>query len=247
VDKRQQAALHVEGGVDTTLHLGDDMYNGNLNAYLAVGRSAIHVIDTALTATQSPDPVSILDLPCGHGRVMRHLRHRFPDARLVGCDLLRSGVDFCAKQYGATGVYSSEDPASIPVEGSFDLVWVGSLLTHLDAPLWRPFLDFFTSKLNPSGLLIFTVGGRYDTRREVAIPSVVEGFDRDGFGYSEQSGNGYGIACASRPWVMSLLNEYPNRLVSYWERGWNDHQDVVILSGASVLAPYSTPFLSTET
>jgi SAM-dependent methyltransferase len=247
VDRRQQVALAVEGGVDTTLHQDDEMYNGNLDVYLAVGRSAIHVIDTALKATQSPDPASILDLPCGHGRVMRHLRHRFPDARIVGCDLLRSGVDFCAKQYGATGIYSTKDPATIPVEGTFDLIWVGSLLTHLDAPLWRPFLDFFTSKLSPSGLLIFTVGGRYNTRRRQTIPSVAEGFDRDGFGYWERSGDGYGTAYASRPWVMSLLNEYPNRLISYWERGWNDGQDVAILSGVSVFAPQTANFRSTNT
>src|SRR5579859_3947897 len=131
------------------------MYIGSLDAYLAIGRSAIHVIDSALTATHSPEPLDILDLPCGHGRVMRHLRHRFPEARIVGCDLLRSGVDFCADRYGATGVYSTKDPASIPVEGLFDLVWVGSLLTHLDAPLWRPFLDFLAFRLSPSGMLIF--------------------------------------------------------------------------------------------
>lgn len=221
--------------VDESLHPEDEMYTGSLDAYLAVGRSAMHVIDTALTATRSPAPLSILDLPCGHGRVMRHLRHRFPDATIVGCDLLRSGVDYCAEQYGAIGVYSTKDPAAIPVEGVFDLVWVGSLLTHLDAPLWRPFLDFFTSKLAPSGLLIFTVCGRYVAQREQASPRAAEGFDRNGFGYREPpGGDGYGTAYASRPWVTSVLEEYPNRLISYWERGWNDHQDVVVLSGMSI-------------
>lgn len=216
--------------VDTSIHPDDDMFRGNLDAYLVVGRSALHVIEVALCAVGNGAPETILDLPCGYGRVLRHMRSRWPDARIVACDLLTGGVDFCAAQYGAEPVYSHKDPTRIEVEGTFDLVWVGSLLTHLDEPLWAPFLDLFTSKLAPGGILIFTVSGRYVATRPRTVPEAAEGFARRGFGYFEPpGGDGYGIAYASPPWVTARLAKYPDRLIAYWERAWNDHQDAVVL------------------
>ena len=52
---------------------------------------------------------SILDLPCGHGRVARHLRVRFPGSQLICCDINRDGVDFCQSSYAATGMYSNAE------------------------------------------------------------------------------------------------------------------------------------------
>ena len=65
----------------------DDMFSGNLDHYFGVGKSAmINIIQTLNLAKCGP-PKNILDLPCGHGRVMRYLREKFPDAALTGCDL----------------------------------------------------------------------------------------------------------------------------------------------------------------
>src|SRR5437763_15059707 len=62
----------------------DDMYSrreaGAMNHYMHVGRSAIRVIASALVAAAKPDVRLILDLPCGGGRVTRHLRAFFPEA-----------------------------------------------------------------------------------------------------------------------------------------------------------------------
>ena len=44
----------------------------------------------ALTDNLRDVPGSILDFPCGSGRVTRHLRAFFPDSRLVACDLSAS-------------------------------------------------------------------------------------------------------------------------------------------------------------
>jgi SAM-dependent methyltransferase len=218
------------------------MFGGNLDAYLTVGRSALHAVETLLNATGRQDPEKILDLPCGHGRVMRHLRARWPDAWIVGCDLDRGGVDYCAERFGSVPRYSERDPRRIPIHESFDLIWVGSLLTHLDAPLWRLFLDFFTERLGDRGLLVFTTTGRYNTWGPKPKANVAEGYAREGFGYWEPPDSpGYGGARASPAWVTSLLAAYPHRMVCYWERGWNDHQDVVALSAEAVEADWQNP------
>ena len=63
----------------------------------------------------------------------------------------------------------SERSRSIPsrtrarsaLSGEFDLIWCGSLLTHLDADGWTGFLELFESLLSPRGLAVFTTNGPF--------------------------------------------------------------------------------------
>ena len=64
---------------------------------------------------------SVLDLPCGHGRVLRALKAAFPGANFTACDLDQHGVDFCVRRFGAAGVYSNLDPNKIRIYANFDL------------------------------------------------------------------------------------------------------------------------------
>src|SRR5262245_43270125 len=71
---------------------------GAMDHYLAVGRSAIDVILSAmLTAGKDACP-SVLDLPCGGGRVTRHLRAFFPDSELFAGDLDADKQRFVAER-----------------------------------------------------------------------------------------------------------------------------------------------------
>jgi SAM-dependent methyltransferase len=146
-------------GLCTEISPDDEMYTDSVEHYFGVGRLALDDIRLALSAAGRPDPETILDLPCGHGRVLRYLRAGFPSAQVTACDLNRSGVDFCAETLGATPLYSAEDPRDIPLENSFDLIWCGSLLTHLDAERWSQFLELFGSRLTPGGVMAFTTNG----------------------------------------------------------------------------------------
>ena len=63
------------GRVDETLSPGDGMWDGNEAHYRKVGESAVRCIKLALLAAQKPPATvrSVLDLPSGHGRVLRYL------------------------------------------------------------------------------------------------------------------------------------------------------------------------------
>ena len=115
----------------TEVSSADAMYAMNLSCehYVGVGLSALKIFEYAITeGFIRPDGLqSILDLPCGHGRVARVLRSRFPDADLTVCDLDRDGVDFCVNRLGARGVYSIMDFDKLDLGELFDLIWVGSL------------------------------------------------------------------------------------------------------------------------
>jgi SAM-dependent methyltransferase len=210
--------------------------------YFRVGQSALECIQKALdSASISPHRIKrILDLPCGHGRVLRYLKAAFPEAEITACDLLRDGVDYCSSMFGATALHSCDEPEDIPLEpGGLDLIWVGSLLTHLDAPLWPRFLAVFRNSLCPGGLLVFTTHGRYAYQR--LIGSTDHGFshrqttllayryERTGFSYTKysQSESYYGHSLSHPAWVIrQLMTVRGLRLVNVSERSWDQHQDV---------------------
>src|SRR5437667_3593839 len=146
----------------------DEMFTGDAEAYFSVGRSALRCINVSMVAAgiEAVSIRTILDLPCGHGRVLRHLRETFPHADITACDLRRDAVDYCAKTFGARPLYSDEDVENIAfAPNSFDLIWVGSLLTHLRADHWLDFLSLFQCALRVGGLLIFSAHGREAFRR----------------------------------------------------------------------------------
>jgi SAM-dependent methyltransferase len=228
-------------GVSEEIAPGDEMWSGNRDHYLGVGRSALRCIELALLAARrSPAEVkTILDLPSGHGRVLRVLRAAFPDASLTACDLVREGVDHCAAAFGARPVYSSPELRKLALPGRFDLIWCGSLFTHLDEPRWVELLDLFARSLETRGVLVFTVHGRATFERvragwDYGLPveelrRLARDFARRGFAYADYAGQpGFGISVSSRSFVLSLLERHPElRVVGFTERGWDDHQDVV--------------------
>ena len=88
------------------IHPDDDMYHAGLDAYFESGRSALRCIQLAMLAAGKTSITNALDFPSGFGRSLRTLTEAFPDATFTACDLTRAGVDFCARTFGATPIYS---------------------------------------------------------------------------------------------------------------------------------------------
>jgi SAM-dependent methyltransferase len=226
--------------IDLTIDDGDEMFVGDLEGYLSVTHSAVAQICHAMTVCGANPPNRILDLPCGHGRVLRGLQAAFPEAELVACDINRGGVDFCAERFGAVPLYSDPDPARIPLDGEFDLIWVGSLLTHLDAERCRAFLQLFRERLAPGGLLLLSSHGRNAVSRwprdEQRSRAIARGFRKRRFGYRDHPGvEGYGTSAFTASWIADVVSDWTDlMLVGYVERGLADHQDVVALLKADV-------------
>lgn len=223
----------VDDRIIRTISPHEQMFRDEAH-YWAAGRSALEWIDRSLQTADKPchEVKRILDLPCGHGRVLRYLKAAFPWAEITACDLLKDGVDFCADAFGAQPVYSDEDPTKIHLaRDAFDLVWVGSLLTHLDADLWPAFLTLFRSSLRPGGVLVFTTHGRNKyaqfTKRKI-LPSVIYKYERTGFGYADMPGTArYGISLSSAAWVFKQVERLDGmRLALFSERAWDKNQDV---------------------
>jgi SAM-dependent methyltransferase len=216
--------------------------------YFAVGESALACVLASLQAAGA-DVESVrrvLDFGCGHGRVLRRLAAAFPDAAFTVSDQDASGVDFCAQTFGATAIYSSPDPAAVSLAGPYDLIWVGSVFTHLDADAFRAWLAVLAGALAQDGVLVITTHGARaaDLVRDGSVDfsdftadrqDLLERWDRAGFAFAAYRstarndvpdtspyGNSYIAAEVTRSWLADAgLAE-----VAYLPAGWDNHQDV---------------------
>jgi SAM-dependent methyltransferase len=217
----------------------DMMYEGHAALYFLSGYSALLCVRQAVNKAGKKSVKSILDFACGHGRVLRALAADFPDAALTAVDTNKGGVDFCKKTFKAKPVYSHIDFSNLVFHTKFDLIWVGSLFTHLSAQRWPNLLRLLRSVLTDDGLLIFSTHGP-DAERKLRdlqvhvfnleaerIARILQDYDACGFGYSDYGRyHGYGVSLSSPQWVTRQINEFGLELTLYQENGWDNFQDV---------------------
>ena len=214
--------------------------------YMWVGTSAAEVIMTSVMASQLTEDTSVLDLPCGHGRVLRHLVKLFPKASFDVCDLDVAGVQFCVDTFNARAIPYQEDLTKVKFDKTYDLIWIGSLFTHTSYEITRTWLRFLSGLLSASGIIVATFHGRWATRVHKLVPyideprwnKILEGYNSTGYGYmdyaTEQSHNfikgSYGISIAKPHTLMEMLEDIPSmRIYHYQEQGWAHNHDVIVI------------------
>lgn len=240
--RRWVAMSHRLEGVVRTVATDDEMSSGNAEHYFDVGESAMRrVADAVRAAGLRPERIRrILDLPCGHGRVLRFLRAAYPHAEIVACDLNASGVAFCAREFGAVPVLSEVEVENVDLSGGFDLIWCGSLLTHLPLSRGERFARWFARQLSPGGVWVGTFHGR---RCEESLASGRRTVDLDaastrellvqvgatGCGYvdyRDQAGYGFSLFRADLARArLGACGEWDE--VFFRPQGWDDRQDVI--------------------
>lgn len=225
--------------VSRRIYYRDGMYTGDGRHYYQVGLSAIRCIDEALQRAGLEDVGSILDFPCGGGRVLRFLVHRFPHAEITACELTRGSVEFCARTFGARPAFSTVDLDEVSLGREFDLIWCGSLATHLNAAGIVALLRLFSRHLAEGGMMIFTTHGDFVQRRlptrdfdygldQEQIDRIGRDYPQTGYGFEDYPGaKDYGVSLTSPEWIRARIRELGGlREVSFHERGWDNHQDV---------------------
>ncbi len=218
--------------------------------YFAMGGFAVEAIALAVMASrihhhmQGPAVSKVLDLPCGHGRVLRHLVHLFPEAEIHACDLDRDGVTFCASTFGARPIFSQEELSDVDFGCQYDVIWVGSLFTHTSRDITKRWMAHLAKFLSPQGIVVATLHGRWSQFvhkvapyiREDRWKEILQDYSSTGYGYrdyyKEEShrfiSGSYGISIAKPHVTIMDVEEIPNtRIFLYLERGWGDHHDVV--------------------
>ena len=236
----------------------DEMFSpGQERHYFGVGKSAGYIIAGALVGRSSfPDgdtPIqSILDYGCGHGRIARYLRAMFPASRITGTDYIDAGARWCAENFR----YEVLD-CPVPRD-EYDLIWLGSVFTHLPKEQVRDIILDLKGALRPGGLLIFTTQGRHSAKRieeslaggepfaswltynlpNAAARDLVAQYEKGEYGYVDYPGQqGYGVTVVPISWYLdATLIGADYTIMSIQERAWDSHQDVVTLIRSNVLS-----------
>lgn len=244
-----------------TIHPQDVMWQAGEDWYFPVGRSALRLVDLAARASWLPGIGSMLDLPCGHGRVGRYLRAAYPDAELFFCDIDKDGADFCAETFAGTAIHSQPELTGVALP-KVDLIWVGSLFTHVDEMRMQRWLRYLCGHLNPDGMLLATFHGEWSVRMQEIYrmiddanwARIVADYRRDGYGYAAYPNSAgdagdrtgiqdYGISLCHPERVLQTVRGIPGvRLAGYMERGWADNHDVAMIAKDDRDRPWTPVF-----
>ena len=204
--------------------------------------SAFESINAALKAAGTDRVTTILDMPCGHGRVARVLRAAFPTAEISVSDLDTDGVVFCAKQFDAQPLISGPDFSTLNFAKTFDLIWVGSLITHLPERVAEDFIAFVLRHLRCGGVAVVSshgafVAGRIAGGETYGVESgathrMVDDYHTRGFGYADYpaydtSVQHYGVSIATRDWIISAITRAGGKVLFYNDLALDNHHDIV--------------------
>jgi len=167
-----------------------------------------------------------------------------------GCDIVPEAARFCKKQFNVNTAVSDTDFDKVSFPTKFDLIWSGSLLTHLDANNATELLRLFHRSLSQTGVCVFTMHGQtsvtwLDSRAETYglteadIQKVLSDFAAQGYGYADYPGQAkYGVSVAKRARIVQMASTVGDwNLLSFTERTWSDHHDVYAFSKGPAVAP----------
>jgi SAM-dependent methyltransferase len=249
--------------VDLQISPSDTMYaEGFLAHYVYVGQTVLLMLMGALTVRAGfpggDRPLAdLLDFGCGHGRIARHLRAGFPAARVYVTDRDRAGVEWCVNRLGCL---PAPERLAEPI---FDLVWLGSVFTHLPQREARALLMQLLSLVRAGGLIGFTSQGRFSAETvkqdrtasergpswvrynlpDDQVDRLLAGYSETGYGYVDYPGQqDYGVSIVDPRWYADIVFGNPEfTQILFSERGIDNHQDVSFFLRVPILDPRKGP------
>lgn len=226
--------------LNVRLSIDDGMYSNNGNYYLKCGQDALRLIQQCMKiAGKNKNEVSqVLDYGCGYGRVTRWLAAEFPNSDVVGLDIDAKALNSC-NEIQKIDVRKA-DPYLVESIGlSFDLIWVGSLFTHVKKTYARKLLKYLSSHLTLGGGLVFTTHGKYVVERirtaektynlnSIEQSKLLNGFEKSGYGFGcYPHSDEYGISVCTSTSIENLIEKTDLTHLMFEERGWVNHQDCI--------------------
>jgi 2-polyprenyl-3-methyl-5-hydroxy-6-metoxy-1,4-benzoquinol methylase len=253
--------LGFDPEINQTVHPKDHMFNGQNNGYFQTSiQGLFSLVNSMKHAGMGPQAVrSVLDFGCGYGRIYRAFAAAFPKAELTALDLMEESARFCAETFGGTAIKSDENVANLSLPLRYDVIWFGSVFTHLPKARWQEFFDFLAMIAQPGGVVSFTTHGmraidviQYKVDQGQSITVKLDAFNEmketinaKGFVFmpngpvvvKHQKSLGmeiteglYGLSFSTRAWVTEFVESQGKwDMVGFDEAGWGNNHDVVTL------------------
>lgn len=237
IDAAQLFAVYRGQSVNTQIHPNDRMFNTNpdTDGYDFVGVSAIEVIVASLALSTRRSVWRILDFGCGYGRVARHLRACFQSSEITFVDIIEEAAEFCARQFDGN-FYVSDSDYNFSGAHGFDLIWVGSVFTHIDFKRMQTLFSILSSKLSKKGILVGTFRGKHMYNITKQRPKEAEDyaellaqFDTQGHGYQSYGRKDlgdWGLSLITAARISQLSDSTEFRQIMFSEAAWANVHDV---------------------
>ena len=205
-----------------------------IEQFIASGEKVVADIEGALGSVgkSMAQARTFLDFGCGCGRLIIALSGRWPDLEITGCDVNERGIVWCQRHLqGSNCVINDPLPPSPFEDGSFDLIWCGSVFTHLDEIRQDSWLAI-RRMLKPGGMLLASVHGPHCWKPRLPFWTIAS-LKRKGMIFARVGAD----AGIHPPWYRSPGTRRntsgstgPRSSTSRGtrERGLNGYQDVVV-------------------
>ena len=218
--------------------LMDHSLNSTYKAYLKTGINARNIIAKASSAAfgNLSNINSILDFASGYGRLTRHLVHDINRNKIWVSDIKQSAIEFQMDEFGVNGVNSTYVPEEFNPLNEFDVIYVGSLFSHLPQDLFKRWLKKLALTLSENGILIFTTLNRKSHRPNSNLDfEYVENSEDVIFNFIEGSikeRGVYGMAFVSDDFMEEQIHSIKETVPFYYfhKNGLGKCQDVYVLS-----------------
>ena len=216
-----------------------------MTKYFGVGMSALSIINTVALNSEK-EIENILDFPCGHGRVTRFLKSAFVNAEIYGSDIDEDGLSYCKQVFNVNTFKSNLDYSLIESPSvKFDIIWVGSLLTHISEKDAIDLFKFLRNLLDKTGRIIITCHGQNFINQLLKNPHGLSGMQVENFvnnfksnkyafeSWKEHSNEytrntDYGLSAVTKKGMDTILESLDISIQNYLVEGWCGH-DVYIL------------------
>ena|SRR5436190_424412 len=149
---------------------------------------------------------NVLDFASGWGRLTRVLEQRLKPEQIWVADIYHDAVAWQAATFGVHAVPSAPDPKLLKHGAKHDLVFAGSMFSHLPDSLFRAWLKTLYGLLSERGVLAFSV------HDETFLPAY-EPRDPSGLSYIRTSESGsldteiYGMSYVTEAYVAAAIGK----------------------------------------
>jgi SAM-dependent methyltransferase len=176
---------------------------------------------------------TVLDFASGYGRLTRALVQKLPAERIHVADIYGQAITWQVEAFGVRGVVSVPDPARFDHHGRHDIVFVGSLFSHLPNGLFHRWLARLYELVAPGGVLAFSV------HDETYLPDG-EAMDGGGLRFFRTSESGsldpdiYGMSYVTEAFVGEAISRLSPAGGPSWRRfhkGLYENQDLYVVGG----------------
>lgn len=217
------------------LHIGN--YPLSYHSYLSTGLNGFNLIRKILTSAHGHDRLDgkLLDFASGYGRVTRFLAGYYSPEKIHTSDIKAEAVDFQTQHLGVPGFYSSYNPAEVKVNEKYQVIFVGSLFSHLNQDLYFRWLHQLVHMTREDGLLIFSVHDITLYPEETREDHIYVLNNEDApFSFVEDritAMNEYGVSFSTENFVQKQLAAiHPELKYVRYKKGFGGLQDVYVVT-----------------